>query len=158
MFERNEILTDLIAQLYEACAPLNRGDTIGHDAIARILRVAPHEGHWQQCIARLKRRMEDERGITLWSEREVGYRLMLVVEQLTLAPRRRLKRACRQMARGIRHAEAVPDTGLNAHQRRVKAAQIELMKSARREAVAQYRRQSALLRPTQVNPRRVVPV
>ena len=154
MFERNENLTELVEALYAACEPLRRGDTIGHDQIARILKVAPHEGHWQTCIAKLKRRMEDERGITLWSEHEVGYRLLKLDEQLAVAPRKRLRRAIRQINRGLKHAASAPDAGLTPHQRRLKAAQVELMKAARREAMSQHRRQSALLKPAEVNPRR----
>lgn len=155
-FERNENLTELVNELYEAIAPLRRGDTIGHDRIAAILGVAPHEGHWQDCLGKVKRRLEDDRGITLWSEHEVGYRLLTVQEQLTIASRKRLRRAKRQIRLGLGHVTAVSDVGLTPHQRRLKAAQIELMKASKLEVEAQYRRQSTLMKPTRTNPRLVV--
>lgn len=152
-FERSEQITLMVEQLLEQLKPLGRGDTIGHNTIAKLLNVGPHEGHWQTVIAKVKRRLEDERGITLWSEREVGYRLLTIQEQLTFAAKARLRRARRQIRKGLRHVSAVSDVGLSPHQRRLKAAQIELLKNVREEADSQYRRQCSLAQPAKVHPR-----
>lgn len=153
MYQQNPTLTEYVAQLLDACRPLQRGDYLRHEAIIRILKVQPNEGHWELCIRKLKRQLELTRGITIWSERGVGYRLLTVDEQLTFAPRSRLRASNRQLSKGRGHVACLPSRGLREHQRRLKVAMMESIQKARTVVSSQVRRQAAICRPYQNMPR-----
>lgn len=131
MYEASEALAEMVERLIEAVKPLERGDLLGHDTIGEILGVAPHTLHWQACVNKLKRHMEAERGISLWIEHTVGYKLCTIPEQLELG-HIYLVRARRRIRRGIKAIAALPQKGLNLHQQKQRAAhQTNLSRSHR---------------------------
>jgi hypothetical protein len=153
MFQQNPTLTEFVAKLLDACRPLQRGDYLRHEAIIPILRVQPNEGHWPTCIVKLKRQLELTRGITIRCERGVGYRLLTIDEQLTEAPRARLRSSNRQLTKGRGHVACLPSRGLSEHQRHIKVAMLESIQKARTAVTSQVRRNAALCRPYQNMPR-----
>jgi hypothetical protein len=152
MFEAKEYLSELVDRLYALCQPLKRGEVLPHSQIEAVLGVPPHQGHWQHCMNRLRRRMEDERGITLWPEITHGYKLLLPHEQLQV-PVIRTRRALRQVAKGERSLEALPEKGLTAHQRRVRALRLGHAADMQKELRAKVRTMELLARPAATQPR-----
>ena len=151
--EANETITRYVDALFEACRPLERNEVLTHEVIREILEVEPREGHWDYCIIKLKRRMEAERGITIWSEYGIGYRLLTKDEQLTFVPRMRFRRARRQYRKAQRSVAALPDRQLTVHQRRVKHAQEEAIRLSMERLADDARRQAILMRPVEARPR-----
>lgn len=151
-FERNEQLSLLVDQLYEMFASKERGETVGHNEIAKILGVAPHQEHWQTCLIALKRRMEERKGITVWCEREVGYRLLTPREQITFAPIARIKRASRQLRKAEGHVCSILDGELSPHQRRIRNAQMESIRQSREEVEYQMKRARAMIADRSTRP------
>jgi predicted amidophosphoribosyltransferase len=155
-FVPSESLAQHVANLFEACSSLDRGDVLLHTTTSEVLGVAPYEGHWKSCIEKLKRRMEDERGITIWHQNGVGYRLLTRNEQLTVVPRHRMRKARRQYAKAQRSIDALADPELSAHQRLVKQRQEESLRNGLAVIEADLRRQAAILRPVEGRPRPAV--
>jgi hypothetical protein len=153
MIESKAEITEMVERLYAACGTLDRGETLTHEEIRGATGLEPYEGSWQHVVGRTRRKLERERGIATWPEKGVGYRLLTKDEQAADLPRWRLKRAIRQANRGRKSVAALPDAGLSAHQRRVKAAQLDAMAAAGRELRAQARVQSILARRSPVAPK-----
>lgn len=153
MIERNEAYTKMIAVLYAKAERLERGDVLDHETIRGVVGVGPHEGHWQHCVNKVRRRLQKERGIASWPVHGVGYKLLTVQEQAEMLPRKRLARAGRQVRRARASLAALPDGALTFHQRRLKAAQAEMLRQAGKSINSQRRAQEALARKPSVNPR-----
>jgi hypothetical protein len=151
MFERNEVLTPLVERLCAVFQSRRRGDIVEHSVIRDILQCEPHTGHWQQCMNRVRRWVEDELSITVWPEVGVGYRLLTQAEQLQV-PVIRTRRALRQVARGERSLEALPEKGLTAHQRRVRALRLGHSADLKRELRSKARTMELLARPVTGHP------
>ena len=98
MFEPNAEYRAMIDKLYDICEGLERGDVLTHDAIRGVLGVEPHEGRWQHCVDRVRKKLLDERGVDSWPDPTVGYRLMTAEEQLLEAPVRRNAGRCGSIA------------------------------------------------------------
>lgn len=151
--EASETITRYVEALFEACRPLERNEVLTHDVIRGVLGDEVDEDTRKYCIIKLKRRMEDERGITIWSEYGIGYRLLTKDEQLTLVPRVRLRRARRQYRKAQRSVAALPDRQLTVHQRRVKHGQEEALRQSMERMAEDARRQVAFMRPLEGRPR-----
>ena len=156
MFERNEVITEMVDRLYRECSRLDRGDYLTHDIIRAIVGVEPHETPWPTVMKRLRRRLERERGIATWPEPTVGYKLLTCQEQIEMLPAKRAARADRQYRRAVRSVAACPINKLSLHQRRLQAAQLETMRRAAKEARAYRRLQAKLVRATAKVPRAAV--
>lgn len=152
-FEMTEKVQSALDALMELASPMDRGDTIPYEAIQRVLGVRPHEGYWQHCIYQWNRRMESERGITIWNVREVGYELLTRNRQLQV-PNIRIRRARRQIRRGLRSVASLPVEGLSLHQMRLRQVTIEQSLQADRDLDRQLRIQHKLRQATPTLPRR----
>lgn len=146
-FEPNEAITRYVDALVAACRDLNRDDILPHDTIRSLLGVEPHRDHWQTCVVKLKRRLEVERGISLWPEVGIGYRLLSKDHQLTMLPLARARRAKRQLRLATRSVVALPDSDLSVTQRRLKWGQVEALRTAQQQADTLSDRMAALSRP-----------
>jgi hypothetical protein len=152
-FSRDKIISDQIAALFDACKSLNRGDILHHEVTQSILGVPPGDERWKYCIAKLKRRMEGDRGITIWSEYGVGYRLLTQDEQIKVGRIRR-RRAKRDLIRGHRSIGVLPIRGLTLHQRRLRNFEMELLSRELHILRADTRRSSIFARDDRFpNPR-----
>ena len=152
MFDANEQYTEMVDSLFRIAENLDRGDILGHDVISEVLGVEPHVGHWGKCVIRLKKRMELERSISLWSEHTVGYKLCTEEEQIGLA-RERQKRARRHVRKGIRSLAVLPQEGLSMRQRESREIQLANLKKSHAELTSQIYCQLPTRRPTPTLPR-----
>lgn len=157
-FSPNEAISRYVDALVRACRGLDRNDILPHATVREILGVEPHCDHWQTCMRKLKRRLEDERGISLWPERGIGYKLLTKDEQVTMLPLARARRARRQLHLARRSVESLPDRGLSIHQMRLKQGQLESLRLGQRQMAAHVRRMDALFRPIEARPEPIVAV
>jgi hypothetical protein len=153
MYESKEEITVAADAVYALARKLDRGDILTHQAITRVLHLAPHQGRWDHIVNKVRKRLEGERGIATWPEIGVGYKLLTPPETLEL-PTWRNKRAARQMRRGRKSLQALPDNILSLHQRRSKLFLIDRQKESERALRREMRAQVAQLKPTQTLPRR----
>jgi len=153
MFESKKALTDYVNALFSICSTLDRGEYLEHSRISDVLGVKPHQGHWQWCIVRLKRRMEAEREISLWPENRLGYRLLTKDEQLTMLPKARMKRARKQIRQARDSVAAISIESLSEHQMRIRVAQLELLNNTKERLEAEARLQAALEKEYEPTPR-----
>lgn len=158
MFDAREDIAEMVAELIEAARPLKRGEILAHETIVGILGVQPHIHPWQLCLGKLKRRLEADRGITLWSEPGVGYKLCTIQEQLVIGGHIRQVRARRQVTRGIKSIDALAKAGLTLHQQRLRAAYHEGLRRTHKELTSQINSQVLMERPTPTLPRARSPV
>lgn len=157
MFRRNPKLASMINRVYALTRDLDRGDTLTHEAIRKVLGVPPNVHPWGYVLDRVRRRLLEERGIATWPVPTVGYRLETVGGQLEI-PTRRMRRAIRQVRRSLDVAEALPEEDLSVHQRQVRTLMVGRLLDAEGQARDSLRAQSRLLSPTPAQPRTPMPV
>jgi hypothetical protein len=119
-FVETDRIAASVEAVYALTLGLNRGQILTHEDIAGVLNLAPHEGSWDHVVNKVRRRLERERGISTWPDPTVGYKLCTTAEQL-LIPVLRARRAIRQVRRGRRSVEALPEKSLTVNQRRARA-------------------------------------
>jgi hypothetical protein len=157
MFEEKEDVAQAVEALYSVVAKLNRGDILGHDVIASILGLSPHEGRWDHVVGKVRKRLLKERKIETWPEHEVGYKLLTVQEQLEYVPLERSRRAIRQVRKGRKPLDALPASSLTVNQRKLREMLSSGMMSTEKAMRRELRKQGSLISPTPVIPRRRVP-
>lgn len=155
MIPSRDDITESVDAVYKLTVDLNRGDVLTHQAIRSVLNVEPHTGSWGHVMRKVRKRLQDERGIATWPETTVGYRLCTASEQLEL-PERRLRRAARQARRGRMSVEALPDRSLTLHQRRIKQFMTDRARESELRIKREARAMSAETKPTPVLPRRPI--
>ena len=155
MIPSRDDITEAVDSVYKLTRDLNRGDVLTHQAIRSVLNVEPHTGSWGHVMRKVRKRLQDERGIATWPETTVGYRLCTASEQLEL-PERRLRRAARQARRGRMSVEALPDRSLTLHQRRIKQFMTDRARESELRIKREARAMSAETKPTPVLPRRPI--
>jgi hypothetical protein len=106
-------------------------------------------------LAHVRRRLERERGISTWPDPTVGYKLCTTAEQLRI-PVLRARRAIRQVRRGRRSVEALPEKSLTVNQRRARAFLAERSRESELSLRRDARQLEKQARPTPVQPRRRV--
>lgn len=159
-FEESPEVAEAVEAVYALTANLKRGDILIHERITAVLGLQPHEGFWDHVVHKAMRRLERERGIAYWDANSlgygpVGYKLLTTAEQIEVGGRRMAK-ACRQMRKGRKSVEALPDAGLSLHQRRAKMFNLDRLKSGERAIKSESRRMKQQVRPTGSVPRRPV--
>lgn len=133
MFEPKDVITEAVERTFAHISALNRGAFVSWDKIEEIGFVR-YTKHWHSFWSRLKARLlNDPRGIKLAVVRGAGVRLMEGKEQIL--DRSRPLRASRQLFRQRKEVAAVPDKGLNDHNRAAKHRILDLAKAARRQAL-----------------------
>jgi hypothetical protein len=152
MFEMSEANAAKLDRLVELCRPIAPGGYLTHEAIEEVLGVPRHAGPWQHFVTLLRRRLEDERGVSIWCERLVGYELLKPERQL-LVPQWRGKRAMRQLRKGIRAVDKLPATGLTAHQKRVRSMRLEKARDAAKALRRHLRELAVISKPSETMPR-----
>lgn len=154
MFQTDEDIQSAIATLYGRIADLERGDVLAHAVVREVVGCRPHEGSYDHVVKMVRQRLEKERGIATWPVTDVGYRLLTVDEQLTMLPRKRLRKSLRQVQRAKHSVQRLPDKGLSLHDRRRKAFDMEFLKAAESDGRRELRAMDAGPRPTPVPVRR----
>jgi hypothetical protein len=157
MFEPTERILTMVDELYTLTVPLNRGDILPHEAISRVCGVDPHARHYQWCLRKLARRLQAERGIAIWNEPKIGYRLLTVADQLNIPSRKRILKAKRQINKLEREVTCLavcpPTEGLTLHQQIVLGHRIEQAQTMKRELLRKLMEQERINRRPDVMPR-----
>jgi hypothetical protein len=122
---KSEKVANAVEAILQAASEYNRGDVITHDTLEAVGGIERGGTHWGTIIVKVKRRLQNERGITLWSVPSVGYRLCTAREQINECVDRRSKRALRQLNKGAGHLEAVPAEELTPHDQIVRAKRMD---------------------------------
>jgi hypothetical protein len=155
MYERKPEYDKAIERLWMVLEGLNRNDVLEHKVAAAALGVPYGEGLYYGLISRIKRKMEDQRGITLESAPLVGYLLCDPNAQLAMY-RKRSTQAARRIHKGYRHISCLPDHECNFVQLRAKNAMMERAVREERNLRGQAQWISFILRPRDDRPPRVV--
>lgn len=157
MIDAKDEISKATDAIYELFGSLDRGDTLTHEVIEQALGVRPHQGRWNRVVGKARRRLQRERGIATWVvELGVGYKLLTRAEQLEL-PGWRIKRATRQFVWGRKSLEEMTEKGLTDHQRRFRQLSIERSREMEQSSRAELRAREALLKPSDVHPRPMLP-
>jgi hypothetical protein len=155
VFERIERIQEQIDRVYDLTLSLGRGDILEHTEISAVLGLQPHEGSWGHIVGRVRRQIEDVRGIATWYEPRVGYKLLTETEQIKVGEWR-TRKAFRQLGKGLRSVAALPEGGLTLNQRKAKAVQVHLLTDRQRSMRRDLKEQKALLALRPMTPRRPV--
>lgn len=152
IFEQSEAVQDLIDAVHQATHKYDRGDVIPHDEIRSILDVGPHEGSWDHVMKMVRRRVLQERRISIWPVHGVGYRFQTTEQQLQ-EPAIRAIRAKRQFRRARASVSALPVAELSLHQQHARSMMMERMEQAEKDAAHQGRIMTAMTRKQDGLPR-----
>lgn len=151
----DERITLIVGRLYDHFASLKRGDRVTHEEVERLAecRRFRERKKYDYYVEKLRKRLLDGPGVVLRSVRGVGYELATPDGQIDTAADR-AKRAKRQVVRGIKAIDCLPQEECTDHERR-KAA---FMKSALRNSGDTLDQEMKTLREairaTEVLPRR----
>jgi len=147
-FQKDEVVAEALERLWEETAGMVRGDLISWERIEEAMQLPRDHSKVKNLVGKLKRRFERQRGITLWAEPTVGYRLCTTQEQLIVCSEKRSRRAGRQIRMGVGHMTAINDKELTRHQKIIRTARVDSQKRALREVRAARKRDALILRPT----------
>jgi hypothetical protein len=153
MFEKSETIRRKSEKLWAVAARLDRGDVLTNEAIAGVVGVGPHEHPWPTVVAKVRRRLLRERGIACLPEYGVGLRLLTDAEQITDLPAYRHRKSRRQIRHIERALVALDGAALTPHLRRLRQAQLEAARTARRQASEALRVEAMLARRPEGAPR-----
>src|SRR5262249_32948844 len=146
MFERKSEYDRAIERAWKLTERLRRGDVLGHAQAEDALRVARPDHRYYALIDKLKRKMEQERGISLIAVPLVGYTLASAKEQLELG-RFRLTQAARRKRKGLGHVASLPASECSFVELRAKQAMEEAMIQAERRDRGLAQTMAFLMRP-----------
>lgn len=136
MFKTNETLE---AQTQAALAVLReykRGDCVPHEELARAIGMSPECGSdYYRVVRKARFRLRDEDGIWSRNENTEGFHLYTERETFVEEPRRRAKRARRQIGFTVKAAVAIAPESLSPNQRRLREAVIDAGQDMRRKLV-----------------------
>ena len=142
--------------IYELFAPKNRGELVSHAEIEKAsgLKRSDPKGRYHKIMEDVKKWHRATRGITLHSEVGVGYSLGTPDQQLNEMTRR-TRRARRQVTRGIKDVESLPDDHATDHQRKLRDVKVAEGERLARETRDSTRLQDFLMRRKPGEPLRI---
>lgn len=129
----NMLVKVAVGAIMRETAGYERGQTIPHELLESLSGIVRYTQGWNLLVKKLKRRFEADRGITLWSEPEVGYRLCTTQEQLHDCVLKRADRAMRQLRRGRNHMLSIPAEELSEHEQGVRGNKLAAQAKAEKE-------------------------
>lgn len=136
-----------------------RGDCVPHDELAAATGLRPTcGGEYYDIVMKARRRLRDEDGIWSRPETSEGFHLLTERETLTEEPRRRAKRARKQIAYTIKAAVALPKESLSFNLRRLQEAVVNSATDMRRKLIIKAEIAEKASQPFVGSPRRSVPV
>lgn len=152
MYDKRPENEKAIERAWAATAELGRGDVLEHERAEAIFGVARPDPRYYALIDRLKRRLEEDRGIAMRAIPLVGYELTPVKDQLELA-RFRATQAARRLRKGARHAGSLPEADCSFTELRAKQAIEERLHQSERSIRGEAQRLAFLMRPRDQRPR-----
>lgn len=119
--------------LMDEAFKMHRGQVMTFETIIALTGLEKEVAPWNSVIKKFKRLHEKTRGITLWSEVGVGYRLTSVEEQINECPQRRRRFAHRHLVKGLNHLKAARLSGdvVNLTQQTILEGRLRAMEQAR---------------------------
>lgn len=148
----NHVANAAVDRLYEMMQPMGRGDVLTFEVLDEVIGGERHRHPWALVIKKLKRRLLEERGITLKNAQMVGYYLAPVDEQIAQGADR-TREAARRIGWGIKHVDATPDEELTLPSRQRKIGVVHGLTGLLKTVKQQERVQKYLARVKDVNPR-----
>lgn len=156
MYDKKPENEKAIEGAWLAVADRERGELVSHDDLCRAFGsptlYTDGPQRYYALVDGLKKRLEEERGISLVSVPMVGYALATAKEQLGLA-RFRATQAARRLRKGARHAGSLPDGDCSFTELRAKQAIEERLSQAERSMRGEAQRLAFLMRPREQRPR-----
>lgn len=149
---KNPLINAAVERLFKIMEPMQRGDILLMTVLDEVIGGERHEHPWGAVLMKLKRKMEEERGITLVNEMMVGY--VLAPKDVQLAQGvSRTRKAKRHIVRGVKSVSVLPDDDLTLHEKQRKTGTLDVLSGIERTMREQQRLQQFLLRPREHTPR-----
>jgi hypothetical protein len=152
MFDGNPYLDAMVESVMAFAAGLSRGDVLHMERIEHLTGLARYTTGWVSLIKKLKRRMEDARGISFLSVRDVGYKLCTLDENIDEVNRRGRRKAFRALRRAKQSLQCVPAGELSTHQSRRRALYLDKLDEMHRGMRRAAALQRAEMRSGEQNP------
>lgn len=149
MFDAKKENADAVSRAIEVLSKYGPGDVVPHFELAQAIGSNQGESRYYQVANKARRRHCAATGVWSTPAPGVGFRLLTPAEQITEEQHRRAGRARRQIGIANTVAEAVPDSKLTHHQRKIKAFRLESHKQIAKAIRAEERQANWLLRPTE---------
>ena len=146
MFESKEYISQKVDAGVRLLASYERGDIVPHAVIAPAIIADAGTSFYYYIIGRVRKVVRRDRGLELFPEPGVGYKVVTVQEQLVNVPEHRYRRAKKQINRAGQAIDAIPDADMTDHQRLVREANQRRVASDRRQLGQSIRVQRTLLR------------
>jgi hypothetical protein len=148
-FEFNPASQAAVDRLMQFAVPKCRGDILTWEELESVSGFSRTELAYQNNTAnggyimkRFVQRMQDERGIQLWSYRDVGLRMMTEHEQIYLVSKKRIKRAKHQHKANLQSLMCLSNdksAKVNDREGKFMAAQMEMLHANMTELDRQMR-------------------
>lgn len=145
-FDVNDILRERVKRVMTALEGCCRGDTRPHDWFMQAAggNWSNPDDYWT-VIEGVKKALRDERGIELVADRGTGYHLATVQEQVAQLPRSRMLAASRDLSKGIRTLDVIPQEEMDEGQQFLAAEQTKIMRNGRRDIRKRLKEQRTIL-------------
>jgi hypothetical protein len=133
-----------------------RGELVNHEDVEKVTGVARavSPNTYYDLVEWCKKHHEEERGISIKNEPLVGYYLATAEQQLAILAER-TRRGRRQITKGCKSVEALPDDHVTDHQRRLRDALAESGRSQARAILQSNRLHDFLMRRKPGEPLRI---
>jgi hypothetical protein len=152
MFETKDHLQEIHGKLMAFVATRTRGDILTNADIAAVSGLTVDGESWRYAIRHLQKRVLKEHGIALWSIEAGSYKLLTNREQVHHCSLKRQQRMFRQSTRAKREVESVDPLQLSDHDRQLRIAALNHLRSQRRE----INRGVRMVKRSEVNPIRKI--
>jgi hypothetical protein len=153
MFDSQPETTKAMNRAWKALERMERGEMFSHEDMAKAFGFDSRDKRYYQMAARLNRKLEKERGISLVSVPLVGYMLATAMGQLDYA-KNRVIRAARQKRRARSTVMALPVEECQTQaEQKAKFHMEEKLAASEREDRKEYRLINFLMRPRDQMPR-----
>jgi len=147
LFEPDELITRKVAKLYDATMDMTRNDFLSHGAIEALIGESRNTGSWGTVIEKWRRRVLKERGILVVNERDRGYRLATVGEQILDVPVSYVKKAGRTVRRAAKFVSAAPGFHMSDREKDIRAKTAHALKQGDIESRRAVRTLNAAVGP-----------
>lgn len=154
IIEAKDEVTAAVDALLALAAQYERGQCIPWEEVEKVTGDHSKE-RAKYVVNKWRRKLESEREIVTLPAPSVGVRLLTHKETAMEIPALRQRRAYRQIRRAIKQTSLVDVSRLSDHERRLLTSQRANMATQRLE-LFRSRKQLAIGKPTEGNPRRCV--
>jgi len=97
VFSQSERKREQLNKVMDHLITLERGQVILYTDIETLTGIKRDSRSWRSFVATLKRQTLSQLNIELWPEKNQGYKLLTIAEQINMSPKSRLSRARRQL-------------------------------------------------------------